>query len=237
MIDERDPQEFLTARYSRAIDYVRVLHGSDFRKGTGIPYLAHLLSVSALVLEGGGDEDQAIAALLHDAAEDHGGQPRLDAIRAEFGDAVADIVEACSDSLATDPNDKLSWWERKVRYLHGLQQEDPRAALVSCADKLHNARAVLGDYRRDGEELWSRFNADAGRRGEVWYYRRLAIILPERLGTVDGHAHPLGVELQRTVGELRSAVAANPDAPDEPDLDAEWERSLKEEAQLLQGPG
>jgi len=233
MTDISPGRTVLTDRYSRAVDYARAIHAADYRKKTDIPYLAHLLAVSGLVLENCGDEDQAIAALLHDAAEDHGGQPRLDAIRAEFGSSVADIVAACSDSLVDDSSRKLSWWERKVLYLQRLEHEEPRAALVSCADKLHNARSVLGDYRRIGEELWTRFNPDAGRRGEVWYYRRLAEILPRGLGTtegtVDGRPYAVAVDLERTVGEIRTAIAANPNAVDAEALEAEWEQSLAEE--------
>ena len=222
----------LTERYSRAVEYARVVHEGDVRKGTDITYLSHLLSVSALVLEGRGDEDQAIAALLHDTAEDHGGEARIADIRAEFGRDVAAIVEACSDSLTEDPEPKPPWWTRKVRYLRQLEHEDPRAALVSCADKLHNARAILADYRVEHEQLWSRFNADAGRRGELWYYRRLAEILPPKL-IVDGNPNPLGLELVRTVSDLRDAVAASPDAPDAAALEEEWQSALRTEQDLL----
>jgi (p)ppGpp synthase/HD superfamily hydrolase len=190
----------LTSRYTRAVDVARVLHAADVRKQTPIPYLAHVLSVSAIVLEHGGTEDQAIAALLHDAAEDHGGQARADAIRAEFGDTVADIVIACSDSLVEDAGDKAPWWQRKVAYLDELAEEPVDAALVSAADKLHNARSILADYLVKGDELWSRFNSAAGRGGSLWYYARLAEILTERLAGTSGVT--LAAELERTAGEI-----------------------------------
>ena len=170
----------LTDRYTRAVDLARTLH-IETRKGTTIPYLAHLLSVSALVLEHGGTEDQAIAALLHDSAEDHGGHDRIDQIRAEFGEAVANIVHACSDSFTESKADKQPWWPRKVAYLRQVASEPLDALLVSAADKLHNARSILGDYRALDDELWTRFNKDAGRVGSLWYYTTLVEILGERL--------------------------------------------------------
>lgn len=205
------PVTQLTHRYTRAVDMARLLHGAEIRKGTTIPYLAHLLSVSALVLEHGGTEDQAIAALLHDAAEDHGGQARVDAIRAEFGNNVADIVAACSDSLTEDPSKKAPWWERKTAYLghialEKIEGEPLEALLVTAADKLHNARAILNDYRNIGDELWSRFNKDAGRPGALWYYTRLAEILGARLTEGDGQM--LAAELDRTVGEIAAHANA-----------------------------
>jgi (p)ppGpp synthase/HD superfamily hydrolase len=190
----------ITPRFSDAVETARRIHAGDLRKGTGIPYLAHLLSVAALVLEHGGTEDEAIAALLHDTAEDHGGQRTIDTLRAEYGDQVADIVEACSDTLVTDRTQKEPWWDRKVRYLERLAEEPRSALLVSAADKLHNARAVLGDYRVHGDALWERFNADAGRAGVVWYYTRLREVILARLhGTP---AQPLADELGFVVGEL-----------------------------------
>jgi (p)ppGpp synthase/HD superfamily hydrolase len=197
----------LTKRYTDAVEYARKVHDGDTRKGTAIPYLAHVLAVSALVLEAGGTEDQAIAALLHDTAEDHGGQTVLDEIGTQFGQHVADLVEACSDSLTADPNAKEDWWTRKVRYLQRLSDESPEVALVSCADKVHNARAILSDYHRLGEELWSRFNPAAGREGTLWYYERLAAVLTERLAEGNPGAAALSAELRRTVESLSSELA------------------------------
>lgn len=189
----------LTERYTRAVDLARTLH-TETRKGTTIPYLAHLLSVSALVLEHGGSEDQAIAALLHDSAEDHGGHERIDQISDAFGETVASIVHACSDSLAHDKTDKPPWWPRKVAYLRQVASEPLDALLVSAADKLHNARSILRDYRAQDDELWGRFNKDAGRVGSLWYYTRLVEVLGERL--VELAAADLVAELRRTVDAI-----------------------------------
>jgi len=190
----------LTDRYVRGIDLARRLHAGEARKGTAIPYLAHPLSVSAIVLEHGGSEDQAIAALLHDTAEDHGGQVRIDRIRTDFGDTVADIVAACSDSLVEDRDAKAPWWERKAGYVGHLASESAEVALVSAADKLHNARAILGDYRVLGDDVWSRFNPAAGRAGALWYYTRLIEILTDRLSGTPGAE--LAAELTRTVAAI-----------------------------------
>jgi (p)ppGpp synthase/HD superfamily hydrolase len=187
----------LTESYTRAVDLARTLH-TETRKDTTIPYLAHLLSVSALVLEHGGSEDQAIAALLHDAAEDHGGHDRIDQIRAEFGETVANIVHACSDSLTEIKADKLPWWPRKVAYLRRVASEPLDALLVSAGDKLHNARSILGDYRALDDGLWTRFNPTAGRVGSLWYYTKLVEILGERL-VEPAAASELVAELRRTV--------------------------------------
>jgi (p)ppGpp synthase/HD superfamily hydrolase len=204
----------LTGRYTEALDLARRVHADDVRKETATPYLAHLLSVSALVLEHGGSEDQAIAALLHDSAEDHGGQGRVDEIRAQFGDDVAMIVAACSDSLAEDPTHKQAWWPRKVAYLAHLGTEPLAALLVSAADKLHNARSILSDYREIDDLLWSRFNAAAGRRGSLWYYTQLVEILGGRL--TDPPAARLVTELRRTVEAIHDhARALGHDVDDE----------------------
>lgn len=196
----------LTTRFTAAVDLARNLHAADVRKASTVPYLSHLLAVAAIVLEHGGSEDQAIAGLLHDAAEDHGGQTRIDSIRAQFGDAVADIVAACSDSLVDEDTAKAPWWDRKVAYLDQLSVEPVEAALVSAADKLHNSRAILADYRQVGDALWGRFNVDAGRIGSLWYYRRLVEILGARLaGSTEGEV--LAGELRRTVGEIRACAS------------------------------
>ncbi|MGH8400931.1 MAG: HD domain-containing protein, partial [Gammaproteobacteria bacterium] len=144
----------LTDRFNQALSYAEAAHRTQQRKGSGIPYVAHLLAVCALVLEYGGDEDQAIAALLHDAVEDQGGAERLKDIRAKFGDQVADIVAACSDAFTLP---KPPWQERKQQYIDALSKHDPTSWLVSCADKLHNASSILRDYESLGDELWSRF--------------------------------------------------------------------------------
>ena len=168
------------------------LHSGQYRKGTDIPYIAHLMSVSALVLEHGGSEDQAIAALLHDAVEDQGGLETAEKIRGEFGATVAEIVLACSDSTG-DP--KPPWLERKKSYLAHLRSAQPEVLLVSLADKVHNARAILIDYKRLGDDLWERFNTD--REGIIWYYNSLA---KEFSGLLPG---PLSEELCEIVQDLR----------------------------------
>ena len=157
---------FLTRRFDLALQFASGLHHHQPRKGGSIPYIAHLMSVCALVLEAGGDEDQAIAALLHDAMEDAGGISTLDAIRRLFGDRVAIAVESCSDSATTDPNEKPPWRVRKEKYLEHLLRADQDALMVSAADKLHNARAILSDYRKLGDELWQRFNAP--KKDQLW---------------------------------------------------------------------
>jgi (p)ppGpp synthase/HD superfamily hydrolase len=148
----------LTSRYDDAFRYAHELHRTQTRKGTAIPYIAHLMTVSALVAEHGGNEDQAIGALLHDAAEDQGGEATLNEIRARFGDAVAEIVSDCTDSW-DEP--KPDWQPRKEAYLAKLPAKPSQSLLVSLADKTHNAEAILFDYRVLGDELWARFNGGA----------------------------------------------------------------------------
>lgn len=164
----------LTNRFNKALVHAAELHQQQVRKGTNTPYLAHLLAVAALVLEDGGDEDQAIAALLHDAVEDQGGLPTLEQIRLCFGEAVAGIVDACSDTYLTP---KPPWRERKERYLEHLKSADAGVLRVSLADKLHNARAILRDLRLQGADVWLRFNG--GRSGTLWYYRSLVEIFSQ----------------------------------------------------------
>jgi (p)ppGpp synthase/HD superfamily hydrolase len=165
----------LTDRFDRALAYATHVHGGQVRKGTSIPYVAHLLAVAATVLEYGGDEDLAIAALLHDSVEDQGGKARLEDIRNRFGERVARIVEACSDSLANTAGGerKAHWQERKDAYIAHLKTADEDILRVSLADKVHNARAILRDLRKPevGEKIWSRFSQPKERT--LWYYRNL----------------------------------------------------------------
>ena len=198
--------EILGPRFEQALVYACVLHADQRRKATDIPYVAHLLEVTGLVIEDGAAagelrEDEAIAALLHDAAEDRGGEPRLADIEARFGARVAHIVRACSDSLVAS-GEKAPWRERKEAYLAHLAAESDRGVLrVSLADKVHNARAVFRDYRRIGDELWGRFNRDAD---TPWYYRRLVEIFTDRLPR-----SPLTADLTEAVADLDAAIAAN----------------------------
>ena len=172
---------FTTARFEAAMVYAHQVHQNQRRKGTGIPYIAHVLGVAALAIEYGATEDEAIAALLHDAAEDGGGEATLAEIRARFGDTVGDIVLGCSDSLVEDPEDKLPWRERKENYLAHLENASPSVCLVSAADKLHNVRSIMRDYREHGDEVWERFQ---GRRdGTLWYYETVADTLLRRYHT------------------------------------------------------
>jgi (p)ppGpp synthase/HD superfamily hydrolase len=185
----------LTWRFDAALQFASGLHHSQTRKGGSIPYIAHLMSVCALVLEAGGDEDQAIAALLHDAVEDRGGRSTLDTVRQMFGDRVANTVESCSDSMETNPEQKLPWRSRKDKYLEHLRAANADALMVSAADKLHNARAVLADYRELGEALWSRFNAP--KEDQLWYYGTLVAALQDAKAP-----KALVDELSLVVGEL-----------------------------------
>ena len=156
-------------RFSAALAYASEIHGEQVRKGSSIPYIAHLLAVAALVIEAGADEDTAIAALLHDSVEDQGGRRVLEHIHARFGQTVADIVESCSDA---DVTPKPPWRPRKEAYVAAIAHKSEAALLVSLADKVHNAGAILDDYEMVGEQLWSRFKG--GREGTLWYYRALA---------------------------------------------------------------
>jgi (p)ppGpp synthase/HD superfamily hydrolase len=165
----------LSTRFEDALVYATRLHATQTRKGTDIPYISHLLAVASLVLEAGGTEDEAIAALLHDGPEDQGGLKVLKEIRDRFGVPVGKIVASCSDTFA---DIKPAWLQRKQAYLDHLRDAAPSVRLVSCADKLHNARAILADYRRHGEALWTRFNA--GRDDILWYYGELARIFAEQ---------------------------------------------------------
>ena len=157
------PRTILTEKYTSAIAYATGLHATQTRKGNDIPYVAHLLGVSSLVLEAGGTEDEAIAGLLHDAVEDCGGLPTLAGIRSRFGDRVADIVLACSDSTDEEWKKTVDYWVRKQAYLDHLEAtDDERAVLVSIADKVHNARAIVTDLQQQGADMFCKFNGDAG---------------------------------------------------------------------------
>ena len=158
----------LGPRFLRAFVFAAEKHKGQTRKASSIPYVAHLMGVASLVLEAGGDEDLAIAALLHDVVEDCGGAPMLKEVRRRFGSRVAKVVDGCTDAY-TDP--KPPWRERKERYIARLRNEDKDTRLVSAADKLNNVRSIVSDYRAVGESIWSRFNG--GREGTLWYYRTL----------------------------------------------------------------
>ena len=190
-------------RFLDALNYAATLHAGQVRKATSIPYVSHLLSVAGIAMEHGADEDEAIAALLHDAPEDCGGLPVLAEIRARFGERVAEIVAACSDTFETP---KPPWSERKVEYIAHLRTASPSVRLISMSDKLHNARAILSDYRQLGDAVFARF-----KRGEshsvLWYYRRLA----DEFTRADA-ASPLAAELDRVVAQLESLSLAEDDS-------------------------
>jgi (p)ppGpp synthase/HD superfamily hydrolase len=181
----------LSSRFYEALSYAAGLHAQQRRKLSGEPYLAHLLAVAAIVMEYGGNEDEAIAALLHDAVEDQGGLATLEEIRRRFGQAVADIVAGCTD---TSIEPKPPWRQRKEAYVARLHDAPASVRLVSAADKLHNARSILREYRRRGESLWANFRG--GREGTLWYYRTVVATLKRAEIT------PLVEELERTVAEI-----------------------------------
>jgi (p)ppGpp synthase/HD superfamily hydrolase len=166
-------------RFDRALGLASDLHRGQFRKGVPIPYISHLMAVAGIVLEANAWhrmdnlEDVAIGALLHDAVEDQGHKISLDAIREEFGDTVHRIVLECSDEIMTEKGqEKSDWKARKEAYLAKIRTKSRETLLVSCADKIHNARSILFDHDRIGDEIWDRFNAD---QDEIaWYYRSLA---------------------------------------------------------------
>jgi (p)ppGpp synthase/HD superfamily hydrolase len=187
----------LTTRFEEALLFATRLHAKQVRKATDTPYIAHLMSVTALVLEAGGDEDQAIAALLHDAPEDQGGEAVLDEIRRRFGERVALIVDGCTDTYQTP---KPPWRARKEAYLRRLETEPAEIRLVALADKVHNARTIVIALQQDGNSTWERFTG--GKTGSLWYYRSLTAIFertdPGLLSTELSH---LTAEMERLTRE------------------------------------
>ncbi len=195
----------LTERFDAALSFARRLHGDQRRKGSETPYLAHLLGVASLVLEHGGDEEMAIGALLHDVIEDQGasypgGVAALRmAIDRHFGPAVLAIVDGCTDTVT---NPKPPWRGRKAAYVARLAQAPAGVLLVAAADKLHNARAILADYRVIRDRLWDRFTG--GKAGTLWYYRALVTALEQAAEAPER----LAAELDRVVTQLEAAVEA-----------------------------
>src|SRR5271167_1594962 len=162
----------LSARFADAFMFAFEVHREQTKKGCTVPYLSHLIEVAGLVLSYGGNEDEAIAALLHDSVEDHPHSVSFGKLRERFGAPVAAIVESCSDASVMP---KPPWRARKEKYIAHLRTADESVVMVSAADKLANARAVLKDYREAGEQVWSRFNA--GKRDQLWYYRAVTDVL------------------------------------------------------------
>lgn len=188
------PDVVLGDRYAEAVRYASAVHADQVRKGTTLPYTAHLLGVSSLVLEAGGDEDQAIAALLHDSAEDHGGEARLEDIERAFGPRVAAIVRECSDSLTPEGAPKADWETRKHGHLRALADASSDGLLVWAADKVHNGRAIVTDLRINGPDAMARFSAPADK--VLWYYRENLRLLRDR-GVAPALVVPLTEVLQR----------------------------------------
>jgi (p)ppGpp synthase/HD superfamily hydrolase len=191
----------LGPRFLKAFLFAAEKHAGQVRKASTTPYVAHLMGVASLALEFGGDEDIAIAALLHDVVEDCGGAPVLKEVKRRFGSRVAKIVEGCTDS---DTLPKPPWRERKEAYIHHLKSADADTRLVSAADKLNNVRSILSDHREVGEVVWARFNG--GREGTLWYYRALVQEFKR------GKANRLIRELELAVRELEERAKLAPSA-------------------------
>jgi (p)ppGpp synthase/HD superfamily hydrolase len=188
--------------FESALRYASRLHAKQTRKGSDAPYISHLLAVAAIVLEHGGTEKEAIAALLHDAVEDQGGQETLEEIRRRYGKRVARIVAACSD---TDQLPKPPWRERKEAYVERLRSEPYSVRLVVAADKLHNARHLLSSYRVQGEDLWSHFKG--GRDGTLWYYGAVVDALVAAAEPEENQLRALIDEINRTLAALQQLIA------------------------------
>jgi (p)ppGpp synthase/HD superfamily hydrolase len=190
MTNETLPDPVLGTRFVEALGLAIDLHSQQARKGSTVPYIGHLLGVCGLVIDAGGSEDEAIAAVLHDAVEDQGGAATLDRIRTQFGSSVAAIVEACSDA---DVLPKPPWRARKEAYIEHLRTAPAPVLRVSLADKLNNLRTIVRDYSEIGEALWARFSPEAD---QVWYYGSLLHIFETRLPV------PIPKELRQTYDRL-----------------------------------
>lgn len=208
--ETRQPQNAETnvplgPRFLEAVELAARCHGDHTRKGTEIPYLGHLLAVAGLVLQAGGDEEEAIAALLHDVLEDRPECVTPGEIEDMFGRRVLEIVDGCSDGLPEEPGESAernadNWLERKTRYIAHLAEAEPSVLRVSCADKVDNARAIVADLRRHGDNLWKRFNAPADQ--QLSYYRGLVDAFQSRRGDFGDDAVWLVDELERLVGVM-----------------------------------
>ena len=187
----------LSPKFEEALVYATRVHGGQLRKKTKIPYIGHLLGVTAIAMEYGASETEAIAALLHDAVEDCGGPERQREIEAKFGKEVGEIVAGCTD---TDQTPKPPWRERKEKYIAHLQTASASTRLVSASDKLHNAQAIVHNLREDGAEVWARFKG--GKEGTLWYYRSLVAAFREH-----GESALID-ELDRVVTEMARLAAS-----------------------------
>ena len=177
MTETKNPHVYLTDRFFKAMAYATEAHKEQVRKSTDIAYISHPFGVASLVIEAGGDEDQAIAGLLHDVAEDCGGEPRLSEIAELFGDRVAHIVRGCSDSLVVDEDKKAPWRERKEAHIKHLRSSNADVLIVTAADKTHNARAISTDIQSIGNKVWGRFNSD--QEQILWYYNSVYEVLTD----------------------------------------------------------
>ena len=200
-----DGRLLLTERFSRAVDYARH-HHTEFRKGTKVPYMAHLLGVASIVMGAAGgrvpvNEDMVIAALLHDVVEDHGGMPRLREVEQRFGKEVARMVAGLSDTFAGDHDEKEGWEERKRAYLERLRVEADDVLLISAADKLYNAKSILDDHGLIGDAVWNRFKRGAEK--QIWYFKELLAVFRAR------PSNRIVDELERVVVQLSKLVDTN----------------------------
>ena len=189
----------ITKRFSRAVEYAIAAHLGDLRKGTTIPYISHLVQVAGLVLEFGGTEEQAIGGLLHDTAEDAGGEATLADIRKAFGADVERMVRENSDSITDSKDEKAPWRERKEQYIAAICHKSESALIVSLCDKIHNARSLITDTRILGPSHWTRFNAS--REDSLWYYQSLVKAFQQRVPDFPRLA-PAVRELENAVGTL-----------------------------------
>jgi (p)ppGpp synthase/HD superfamily hydrolase len=186
----------LSEKFEEALIYATRAHANQTRKKTGIPFVGHILGVTAIALEYGANETEAIGALLHDTVEDCGGAERLRDIREKFGDEVASIVDGCTDTYETP---KPQWLDRKRAYIEHLKDSNSPTRLVSAADKLHNTRAILAEFRRTGPEVFERFSGK--KDGTLWYYRALVTAFRHH-----GDHKDLVDELDRVVTEIEKLV-------------------------------
>jgi len=203
------------ARVDAAVDWVEQRFGAETTKGrVPRPYTAHLYEVARIVEAHGGDEDQIVAALLHDAVEDAGGAKVLRDIERDFGLRVALIVDACTDSWVADPANKEAWWPRKVRYIEEIEDAAAGAHLVCAADKFANVRSCRRDYAEEGDAFFGHFNSSSGRDGQLWYYRRVTAELVAAGSDTGGLVEALDAEVSAWVGEVAAGTSGPPIEPE-----------------------
>ena len=188
----------MSERFVDAVALANELHGGQNRKGTMVPYISHPLIVAGIVLQNGGGEEEAIAALLHDTVEDCGGKPVLSRIRERFGDKIAELVDGCSE---THIQPKPPWRERKESYIESVRSANSSVRLISCADKIHNASSIISEYRKVGEQVWDRFKAN--KTETLWFYTSFIISM-----RASGESRPILDELVVVVEELKKLVEA-----------------------------